>query len=114
MNSTLHHRGYDGSVEYSAEDKMLHGRVVGVRDMISFGGQSVRELETNFRNAIDEYLEFCEKRGKKPDKPFKGSLSVRLRDGLHTKAALFAERNDVRINTVINDALDEYLAKSRC
>ena len=114
MNSTLHHRGYDGSVEYSAEDKMLHGRVVGIHDMISFGGQSVRELETNFRNAIDEYLEFCEKRGKKPDKPFKGSLSVRLRDGLHTKAALFAERNDVRINTVINDALDEYLAKSRC
>jgi predicted HicB family RNase H-like nuclease len=112
INQTLQHHGYDGSVEYSAEDKMLHGRVVGIRDMISFGGKSVRELEKNFRNAVDEYLEFCKKKGKTPNKPFKGSLSVRLRDGLHTKAAIFAEKNDVKINTVINDALDEYLAKS--
>ncbi len=112
MSTTLQHHGYDGSVEYSAEDKMLHGRVVGIRDMISFGGKSVRELEKNFRDAVDEYLEFCKKQGKTPNKPFKGSLSVRLRDGLHTKAAIFAEKNDVKINTVINDALDEYLAKS--
>lgn len=112
MSTTLHHRGYDGSVEYSAEDRMLHGRVVGIHDVISFGGESVSELEKNFRDAVDEYLEFCKKRGKTPNKPFKGSLSVRLRDGLHTKAAIFAERNDVKINTVINDALDEYLAKS--
>jgi len=112
MSTTLQHHGYDGSVDYSAEDKMLHGRVVGIRDMISFGGKSVRELEKNFRDAVDEYLEFCKKKGKTPNKPFKGSLSVRLRDGLHTKAAIFAEKNDVKINTVINDALDEYLAKS--
>jgi predicted HicB family RNase H-like nuclease len=112
MSTTLQHRSYDGSVEYSAEDKMLHGRVVGIRDMISFGGKSVSELEKNFRDAVDEYLEFCKKRSRTPNKPFKGSLSVRLRDGLHTKAAIFAEKNDVKINTVINDALDEYLAKS--
>jgi len=112
MSTTLHHRGYDGSVEYSAEDKMLHGRVVGIHDVISFGGESVHELETNFRDAVDGYLEFCKKRGKTPNKPFKGSLSVRLREGLHTKAAIFAEKNDVKINTVINDALDEYLAKA--
>jgi predicted HicB family RNase H-like nuclease len=112
MSTTLQHRGYDGSVEYSAEDKMLHGRVVGIHDMISFGGESVQELEKNFRDAVDEYLEFCKKRGKTPNKPFKGSLSVRLRAGLHTKAAIYAERNDLKINTVINDALDEYLAKS--
>jgi len=112
MSTTFQHRGYDGSVEYSAEDKMLHGRVVGIRDMISFGGKSVRELEKNFRDAVDEYLEFCKKKGKAPNKPFKGSLSVRLRDGLHTKAAIFAEKNDVKINTVINDALDEYLTKA--
>jgi predicted HicB family RNase H-like nuclease len=114
MSSTLNHQGYDGSVEYSAEDRMLHGRVIGIHDVISFGGQSVKELERNFRNAVDEYLAFCEKRGKTPNKPFRGSLSVRLREGLHTKAAIFAEKNDMKINTVINDALDEYLAKSGC
>jgi len=112
MSTTLQHHGYDGSVEYSAEDKMLHGRVIGIRDMISFGGKSVRELEKNFRDAVEEYLEFCKARGKTPNKPFKGSLNVRLRENLHTRAALFAEKNDLKLNTVINDALDEYLAKS--
>ncbi len=71
---------------------MLHGRVVGIHDVISFGGESVSELEKNFRDAVDEYLEFCKKRGKTPNKPFKGSLSVRLRDGLYIKAAIFAEK----------------------
>jgi predicted HicB family RNase H-like nuclease len=33
MNKTLTHKGYDGSVEYSAEDSMLHGRILGIRDM---------------------------------------------------------------------------------
>lgn len=112
MSTTLQHRGYDGSVEFSAEDKMLHGRILGIRDMISFGGKSVRELEKNFRDAVDEYLEFCRARGKKPNKPFKGNLNVRLREDLHTRAALLAEKTDRKLNTVINDALDEYLEKS--
>ena len=42
MKDNLQHRGYDGSVEFSAENKMLHGRVLGIEDMISFGGTSVR------------------------------------------------------------------------
>jgi predicted HicB family RNase H-like nuclease len=42
MSSTLNHQGYDGSLDYSAEDKMLHGRVIGIHDVISFGGQSVK------------------------------------------------------------------------
>ena len=42
---------------------MLHGRVLGVRDMISFGGTDVRSLEKNFKAAVDEYLAFCEVEG---------------------------------------------------
>ena len=49
MSQTLQYRGYDGSVLYSAEDKMLHGRILGIRDMVSYGGTNVRSLEKNFR-----------------------------------------------------------------
>jgi len=66
MTTKLQHRGYKGSVEFSVEDKMLHGRVIDIRDTISFGGTSVRELEKNFVDAVDEYLEFCTRRGKIP------------------------------------------------
>jgi predicted HicB family RNase H-like nuclease len=110
MKTTLQHRHYDGSVEFSAEDKMLHGRVLGIRDMISYGGTSVRELERNFRNAVDEYLALCEKRGKAPNKPFKGSFNVRVSPDLHQRAARFADEHEKKLNAVVQDALSEYLA----
>ncbi len=76
MGDTLQYRGYDGSVLYSAEDKMLHGRILGIRGMVSYDGGSLRSIEKNFRGAVDEYLAFCMAEGKKPNKPFKGSLSA--------------------------------------
>ena len=79
MSSTLQHRGYDCSVLFSAEDKCLHGRVLGIRDMISYGGSTISELERKFTSAVDEYLAFCEESGKAPSKPFKGSFNVRIR-----------------------------------
>ena len=109
MSRTLQHRGYDGSVSYSAEDKMLHGRVLGVRDMISFGGTGVKSLEKNFKGAVDEYLAFCEAEGKTPDAPFKGSFNVRIPQDLHQRAARYAEEHEMKLNAVVQQALKEYL-----
>lgn len=110
MSATMQHRGYDGSVSYSAEDKMLHGRIMGIRDMVSFGGTTVRQLEKNFHDAVDEYLAFCEETGKTPNRPFKGSVNVRLTEDLHIRAARFAEERKTKLNAVINDAVEHYLA----
>jgi predicted HicB family RNase H-like nuclease len=63
------YRGYSGSVLYSAEDRVLHGRIVGIRDAITFEGENVRQLETNFKLAVDEYLQFCKERGKVVPQP---------------------------------------------
>lgn len=112
MSSTLQHRNYDGSVLYSAEDKCLHGRVLGTRDMISYGGVTVDELDRNFRAAVDEYLSFCKETGKTPDKPFKGSLNLRISHDLHLKATRLAEQRKQKLNAVISDALEDYLAKA--
>ena len=109
MGQTMEYKGYDGSVLYSAEDKMLHGRVLGVRDMISFGGTDVLSLEKNFRDAVDEYLAFCEAEGKTPDVPFKGSFNVQISQDLHQRAALYAEEHDLKLNAVVQQALKEYL-----
>ena len=67
MSQTLQYKGYDGSVLYSAEDKMLHGRVAMIRDMVSYGGTDALSLEKNFRDAVDEYIAFCTAEGKTPD-----------------------------------------------
>lgn len=70
MSDVLEHKGYNGSVLYSAEDRILHGWVAGIRDAITYEGPDVNSLERNFRKAVDEYLRFCKEEGKVPDVPF--------------------------------------------
>jgi predicted HicB family RNase H-like nuclease len=109
MSQTMEHKGYNGSVLYSAEDKILHGHIIGIRDMVSYEGTDVRGLEKNFKAAVDEYLRFCKAEGKTPDTPFKGSFNVRLTPDLHKRAALYAEEHSRKLNSVVQDALQEYL-----
>jgi len=113
MSQTLQHKGYDGSVEYSAEDRLLHGSLLGIRDGVVYEGSDVDSLESNFRAAVDEYLAFCAAEGKTPDKPFKGSFNIRVGSELHKRAALFAEENNQKLNTVVSKALEEFLTQAR-
>jgi predicted HicB family RNase H-like nuclease len=112
MSRTLEYNGYDGSVLYSAEDKLLHGRILGIRDMVSFEGTDVKSLNRNFKAAVDEYLAFCKAEGKTPDVPFKGSFNVRISQDLHQRAALYAEEHDLKLNAVVQQALKEYLTQA--
>lgn len=112
MSQTLEYKGYNGSVLYSAEDKVLHGRIVGIRDAVAYEGRDVNSLEKNFKAAVDEYLNFCKEEDKTPDTPFKGSFNVRLGRDLHKRAALYAEEHDQKLNTVVHDALEKYLSRA--
>ncbi|MGB8260332.1 MAG: type II toxin-antitoxin system HicB family antitoxin [Terracidiphilus sp.] len=112
MSQTFHYKDYEGSVEYSAEDRVLHGSILGLRDMIVYEGRDVDGLEANFRAAVDEYLEFCRAEGKTPDRPFKGTFNVRVGAELHKRAALFARERDQKLNTVVSQALESFLARS--
>ena len=59
MNNILEYKGYNGTVEYSADDSILFGKVIGIKSLISYEGQSVEELKADFEGAVDEYLEYC-------------------------------------------------------
>jgi predicted HicB family RNase H-like nuclease len=59
MSKTTEYKGYRGCVLYRADDKVLHGRVIEIRDAITHDGTNVCSLEKNFRAALDEYLRFC-------------------------------------------------------
>jgi len=113
MSQTLQYKGYDGSVEYSAEDSVLHGSLLGIRDAVVYEGADVDSLESSFRSAVDEYLAFCAAEGKTPDYPFKGSFNIRVETDLHKRAALFAEEHNQKLNTVFSRALEEFLTQVR-
>jgi predicted HicB family RNase H-like nuclease len=109
MSQTMEYKGYDGSVLYSAEDKLLHGKIIGIRDAVLYDGSDLPTLEKNFRGAIDEYLEFCKSEGRVPNTPFKGSFNVRVPQELHKRAVLYAEEHHRKLNAVVHDALQQYL-----
>ena len=56
----LTHKGYRGDCDYSFCDNVFHGRVQGIRALVSYEGDSVEELQTAFTEAVDDYLELCE------------------------------------------------------
>jgi predicted HicB family RNase H-like nuclease len=101
----LDYKGYKGHAELDSEAGILHGEVLDTRDVITFQGKSVEELETAFRESIDDYLDFCAARGEKPDKPFSGRLMVRLAPELHRRLYVEAAAEGKSLNQLLNERL---------
>jgi predicted HicB family RNase H-like nuclease len=109
----LHYKGYVGSLEFSEEDAVFHGRVVGIKAMISFEGDSVATITEDFHNAVDEYLDFCAENSVKPEKPFKGSFNVRIGTELHREAALAASAQGVSLNSFVENAIEQKVSERK-
>jgi len=68
MTNKLTYKGYTGSINFTEEDGVFFGKVLGIKDAISFEGDSVQSIMQDFHDAIDEYLEICNEIGKTPQK----------------------------------------------
>jgi predicted HicB family RNase H-like nuclease len=106
----MNYKGYQGHVNYDDEAKLFHGEVVGLRDVITFQGTSVDELEQAFKDSVDEYLDFCKELGRAPEKPFSGKLMLRLPPEIHERAAFEAKTHGVSLNAWINQAITHLLS----
>ena len=113
MSTMLEYKGYLGSVEYSDDDEVLHGRLEFIRDLVSYEGEDAKCLKTAFQEAVDDYLALCEAEDRTPDVPLKGSFNVRPGRDLHRRAVLYAKRRGVNLNTVVSDALRGYLERDK-
>ena len=78
MNTLKKYKGYVCTIEFDTEDRILVGRVIGIRDGINFHGTSIDELEAAFHESIDDYLEICKKLEQQPNKPYSGRLMLRI------------------------------------
>jgi len=63
-------KGYAGHFAYDEDLDIYEGIVSNCKDGISFQGKSADDVITAFKDAINEYLELCEKMGKEPQKTF--------------------------------------------
>ena len=113
MANTLKYRGYHGQIEFSAEDNLFIGHVIGIQDSLNFHGSSIDEITSSFHVCIDGYLEMCKTYGRAPDKEYKGSFNVRISPQLHRSAAIQAEAAGKSLNQFIQEAIEEKLSPHR-
>jgi predicted HicB family RNase H-like nuclease len=99
-------------VEYDEEAKVFIGEVINTRDVITFQGKSVQELERAFRESVDDYLAFCKSRNEDPERPFSGNLMVRTPPTLHRHIAFEARRTGKSVNRYIIDRLKPKAVKT--
>ena len=102
----LSYKSYVGRVEFDDEADVFHGEIIGIRDVITFQGQSVNEIRQAMEESVDDYLDMCKKHNKQADKPFSGKLILRLNSELHRKIACAALREGKSINKWIMENLD--------
>lgn len=110
MNNILEYKGYNGTVEYSADDNILFGKVIGIKSLISYEGHSVDELKADFEDAVDDYLADCAENNIEPEKTYKGSLNVRFSPETHRKATLIAFSEHISLNQFIENSVNEKIA----
>ncbi|MEJ7849304.1 MAG: type II toxin-antitoxin system HicB family antitoxin [Pyrinomonadaceae bacterium] len=98
MNNTLSYKGLTAKVEFSAEDKLFVGRLIGVKEIVTFHGETVDELTSSMKETVDFYIEVCEKTGEKVKKSYSGKVMLRLPGKLHERIAEIAELSGKSIN----------------
>ena len=105
MSDLLFYKNYNGTVEYSREDDCLFGKVIGIRSLLSYEGNSVQELEQDFQDVIEEYLADCKERQVEPEQPFKGTFNVKISPELHRNIAIYAMKHGKSLDDAVEEAI---------
>jgi len=107
--NTMTHKGYAARIEYSHDDNCFIGHIAGINDVLGFHGESVADLRAAFVEAVDDYLETCEKLNRSPQKPYSGKLMLRISPEVHTAITMAAEVSGKSINQWTADTLADVL-----
>lgn len=103
--NTMTHKDYTARVEYDERDNIFVGRILGIRSIISFHGQTVAELRSEFEHAVKEYLADCKREGVPPEKPASGRLLLRVTPEIHGRALVAAQAAGKSLNQWITEVL---------
>ena len=80
------------------DDGTLHGRIDGIRDIVTFHAATPEALQRAFEEAVDDYLETCARIGKAPQQPASGKMMLRVAPEVHSAALMAAQAAGVSLN----------------
>jgi predicted HicB family RNase H-like nuclease len=101
----MEYKGYSAKVEFDSDANTFHGEVINLRDVITFEGETVKELKQAFQDSVDDYLDFCAQRGEAPEKPYSGKFVIRVEPELHKNITIEARKAGKSLNVWISDAI---------
>ena len=107
----MEHQGYRARAIFDEEAGLLHGEVVGIRDVVTFQGETVAELRAAFRDSVDEYLKFCAEKGQEPNRPFSGRVSLRMSPEIHQAASIAAHTEGKSLNAWLTDTIERAVSQ---
>jgi predicted HicB family RNase H-like nuclease len=105
----MEYKGYFGKVEFDDEANIFYGEAINLRDVVTFQGETVKDLRKAFRESIDDYLEFCAVRGEEPEKPYSGKFVVRVEPELHKTISIEAKKTGKSLNAWVSDNLSKII-----
>jgi predicted HicB family RNase H-like nuclease len=111
MSSSMVYKGYNAKIEYDDEDKILFGRITGIRDIVSFHGTSVAEVEAAFHESVNDYVAACAELGQTPEKPASGKFMLRLPPEVHSAAIAAAQASGKSLNQWAGNLLREAVTR---
>ena len=110
MTNSMTYKGYAARINYDDDDGIFVGHLAGIRDRVGFHADTVDDLRAAFHEAVDDYLETCEKIGKEPQKTYSGNMMFRVSPDVHRRAVLAAELEGKSLNQWAEDVLSRATA----
>ena len=108
--NTMSHLGYTARIEFDDRDNIFVGRLLGVRAIISFHGQTVKVLRKAFEHAVNDYLAECAEAGVAPEKPASGKLLLRVSPEVHGRAMVVAQSAGKSLNQWVAEVVENAVA----
>lgn len=105
--NTMIHKGYTARIEFDERDSIFVGRVLGLRTVISFHGETVKQLRKQFEIAVDEFLKDCKEQGIRPEKPASGKILLRVPPEVHGAALVAAQAAGKSLNQWATEVLED-------
>lgn len=106
-NQFFTYKNYNGSINFELESHTLFGKILFIDDLITYESDNLQQLEVEFKNAVEDYIETCTQLNRKPQKAYSGTFNVRFGPELHKEVATHAYREGMTLNEFIKNAAQE-------
>ena len=105
MKNVMTYKGYTARIEFDQRDNIFAGKIIGIADNITFHGETVKELRSDFQAAVDHYIADCAATGRKPLKAASGKMMLRISPEVHARALVVAKTAGKSLNQWAEEVL---------